>query len=162
MNSFLPAVPFLHSGYEIGERYPINTGLDFTPELIRQLPSERLPLFSEHAYNWLNPEEFTQFIRQILVLRKRFEPSIVDRAPSTFHVLETDDEKVLAYGRGLEHGKRVAVIGNASMAGRSKCSVRLDTKKSSVHDLLMGKTITVQDGRISCELLPGECVVFEY
>ena len=32
VNCFLPAIPFIHSGYEIAERFPINTGLDFTLE----------------------------------------------------------------------------------------------------------------------------------
>ena len=162
MNYFLPAVPFIHSGYEIGERFPINTGLDFTHEQIRELPSERLPLFSEHAYNWQNAEEFTRFIRQILAVRKRFESLVVDDAPSSFHVLETGNEKILAYGRGSAHAKRVGVAGNASMSEHVKCSVLLETRKESVHDLLTGKVVPVKDGRISCEMSPGECIVFEY
>jgi starch synthase (maltosyl-transferring) len=66
-NSFIPAVPFIHSGYELAEQYPINTGLDFTVEQIQSLPSERLPLFSEYGYNWLNKDEFTQFVSRGVV-----------------------------------------------------------------------------------------------
>jgi starch synthase (maltosyl-transferring) len=32
INNFIPAIPFIHNGFEIGETFPINTGLGFSAD----------------------------------------------------------------------------------------------------------------------------------
>ncbi len=163
VNSFLPAIPFIHSGYELAERYPINTGLDFTSEQIRQLPSERLPLFSEYGYNWLSREQFTFAIAKVLQLRAKYHDMIVNDAPGHFHVLETDQEKILAFARSSTRpAKRIAIVGNPGSEPDVRCAVVLETRKKQVKDLLSGRKFTVKDGRLAAELKAGECIVFEY
>ncbi len=163
VNSFLPAVPFLHSGYEIAEQYPINTGLDFTSEQIRQLPSERLPLFSEYGYNWLNRDEFTGFVKKVLAVRSKYHALVVDRSPSTFRVLETDHADVLGFARVPGgRGTSLAVVGNPGMTSVGRCSVRIATQKKQIVNLLSGKKLHVQPGGVDLTLGPGECVVFEF
>ena len=163
VNSFLPAVPFIHSGYELAERYPINTGLDFTAEQIRQLPSERLPLFSEYGYNWLSTEEFTPFISKVFALRARYRPLIVDPSPATFRVLHADNPAVLAFARvSPGDGIRIAVAGNTDYHTGVSFRMHLETAKSSVTDLLHGQHLEVREGALEATLGPGECLVFEY
>ena len=163
MNSFIPAVPFIHSGYELAERYPINTGLDFTVDQIRQLPSERLPLFSEYGYNWLSNEEFTRLVSQVLALRARYSPLVVDPSPETFRILHPDNPAVLAFARVPPvSGIRVAVAGNADFAARASFTVHLDTAKPSVRDVLHGRKLDLRDGTLGASLEPGECLVIEY
>jgi starch synthase (maltosyl-transferring) len=163
VNSFLPAVPFIHSGFELAERYPINTGLDFTAEQIRQLPSDRLPLFSHYAYNWLNREEFTRFISDVLSLRSRYRALIVNPSPATFRILHADNPAVLVFARESSRDQvRVAVAGNSDFQIASSFKVQCETDRSHVTDLLRGRRFEVRRGVISATLGPGECLVFEY
>ncbi|HTY57740.1 MAG TPA: alpha-amylase, partial [Bacteroidota bacterium] len=164
VNAFLPAVPFIHSGFELAERYPINTGLDFTVDQIRQLPSERLPLFSEYGYNWLSGEEFTSFVTGVLALRARHHALVVDPSPETFRLLHPDNPSVLAYtriGRAPDSG-RIALAANADFKAGSSFRMHLETTKSSVTDLLGNRTFDVHDGAIAASLAPGECIVLAY
>jgi hypothetical protein len=163
LNSFLPVILFLHSGYEIAERYPINTGLDFTPEDLKKLPSEKLPLFSEYGYNWLSKEHFTELVTKVLSIRKKYEMVVLDFRPQSFRVLDGGSEHVLAYAR-LDHSpkKRLAVVGNCNYASSQVASVRVDTKKRSVVDLLSGKRFAVKDDHVTATLAAGQSLVFEF
>jgi glycosidase len=163
MNSFLPAVPFIHSGYELAERYPINTGLDFTLDQIRQLPSERLPLFSEYGYDWLSTEEFTPFVSAVFSLRARYRTLIVDPSPRTFRILPADNPAVLAFARvSSGDGLRIGVVGNTDFHSGVSFRMHLETGKSTVTDLLHGEHLGVRDGALESTLGPGECIVFLY
>ncbi len=164
VNSFLPAVPFIHSGFELAERYPINTGLDFTLDQIRQFPSEKLPLFSEYGYNWLSTEEFTQFISNVMSHRARFRALVADPSPATFRVLHPDNPAVLAFarvGRGAD-GPGIAVAANADFRAGVSFRMNLGTGKSSVAELLSGVSLDVHDGVVARTLGPGECLLIEY
>jgi glycosidase len=163
INSFLPAVPFLHSGYEIAERYPINTGLDFTNEELKRYPSEKLPLFSEYAYDWLSKEEFTGWVKKLLALRKRYQEIVVDPHPKTFRLLEDGPTNLLAFARVAPHGrKKIAVVGNADLTSSTEVALALETTKTLLVDLLSGKKLKCHEGKLNTTLTPGECLVFEY
>ena len=163
VNSFLPAVPFIHSGYELSERYPINTGLDFTPEQIRQLPSEKLPLFSEYAYDWLSKEEFTSFVRKVLTLRAQYAPVVTDPAPSSFQAFETSSADVLAYARAsADRSVRILIAGNANFTSRAACAIRLEMPDAPLQDLIGGGVFRISGGVLSANLEPGQCLVFQF
>jgi hypothetical protein len=163
VNAFLPAVPFIHSGYELAERQPINTGLDFTPEQIAQLPSEHLPLFSAYAYDWLSKEAFTDHLRTLLAIRAKHLPLIADDTPASFRVLAPDHPSVLAYARlGAKQRRRIAVVANADFTGAVTCAVPLETTAKHVADLLGGGTLPVHNGAVTLKLGPGACAVFEF
>lgn len=162
VNAFLPAVPFIHSGYELAERYPINTGLDFTPEQIQRLPSEKLPLFSEYQYDWLSAEEMTGFVRTVLSLRARFARIVTDARPAAFRIPETTGESVLAFARvAPESGERIVVAGNMDCASGTDFTVRINTGHGHRVDLLGGKAFPVRDNVLRGQLGPGEFLVFE-
>jgi starch synthase (maltosyl-transferring) len=163
INSFLPAAPFLHSGYELGERVPINTGLDFTTEDLQRYPSEQLPLFSEYAYHWLNREEFTGWIKTVLALRRRYSEIVVDGRPESFQILEDSHPSVLAFARvGRDGRKRVGLVGNMNFSGPESVTVRLDACRGRPVDLLSGHRLAVKDDCVHFHLHPGQCVVFEF
>lgn len=162
VNAFLPAVPFIHSGYELAERYPINTGLDFTPEQIRQLPSEKLPLFSEYNYNWLSTEEMTAFVRMVLAVRAKFSSLVTDSRPTTFQIPETAGESILAFARfSPETGQRIMVVGNMDFASETLYAVRINAHRGNVVDLLSGRSVAANERILEGHLGPGECLVFE-
>jgi len=163
MNAFIPAVPFIHSGYELGETYPINTGLDFTVEQIRALPSERLPLFSEYAYNWLSAQEFTPLVSRVLELRARYRALVVDPSPGTFRVLDAGNTAVLAYARVGEGGSpRIALAGNADFHAPAALRLPLGAHAEGLTELLGGGTLAVKDGAVEATLGPGECLIVEF
>lgn len=163
MNSFIPAVPFIHSGFELGETYPINTGLDFTPEQIRGFPSEKLPLFSDYGYHWLNKEEFTGFIRKVLAVRSNYLSIVTDSTPASFTSLAPDNAAILAFARSLKKPeRRIAVAGNSNFTAPVTFTLPLGTKKRSITDLLSGKKLAVKEGVLHAKLGPGECLVAEY
>lgn len=163
INSFLPAVPFIHSGFELAERYPINTGLDFSVDQLKQLPSERLPLFSEYGYNWLNEEQFPEWVATLSEIRRRYRRSIVNPDPRSFVMLHENNEHIIAFARIDESTKeRVAVIANSDFGSGQAVSVRIDSDRKHVVDLLSKAKIDVTDSHINVTLTPGQCLVFEY
>jgi starch synthase (maltosyl-transferring) len=163
VNAFLPAVPFIHSGFELAEQFPINTGLDFTVEDQRRMPSETLPLFSAAGYNWLTKERFSEFVAEVLALRERYHDLIVDGRRETFRVLNVNNWNILAYARvPVDSGKRLAVVTNGNMAGQEEVVVQLDTGKKHIVDLLSEKRVDVTEGHMKVLLKPGQCLVFEY
>ena len=99
INCFLPAIIFIHSGYELGEEYPVNTGLDFSDEYQLKYPSENLPLFSESVYNWNNQNQFVKYIIKMLTIRKKYENIITDKSPSTFGLIECENENLVCFLR---------------------------------------------------------------
>lgn len=163
INAFLPGIPFFHSGFELAERYPINTGLDFTSEQIRSLPSEKLPLFSEGGYNWLNTEQFAPLLARVHVIRKKYRSLIVPSAPATMRMLEEGNGQVLSFARVALKGKaRIAIVGNMDFTSTQMSKTKLDTKKKQVVDLLSGRRLKLMHGSLRFALAPGECLVFEY
>ncbi len=163
LNNFLPAIPFIHSGFELAETYPINTGLDFTVDQIRSFPSDRLPLFSEYAYDWARPESFTDWIRKISRIRKNYEKLVVSPDPSTIVPLECSNAHFLAFARsGKEQPVRVAIISNMNFVQAEHGAVQLPGAGSPVKDLISGEVIAVGHDHMTLTLAPGQSIVFEY
>ena len=69
VNVFLPTLLLIHSGFELGEIRPVNTGLGFTPEETELYPPEKLPLFSAMEMNWANENNIISRIAQLADLR---------------------------------------------------------------------------------------------
>ncbi len=123
---FMPAIPFLHSGYELAEEYPINTGLDFTGEELKKMPSETLPLFSEFAYDWTRPAQFPALRRA-----SAQDPPEVSCAgdrprttrPSGCSTPAASGPRLRAPGRG--QSKRLAVVANLDSAGAAQAACPL-------------------------------------
>lgn len=169
INSFLPAIPFVHSGYELAETYPINTGLDFTSEQLKQYPSEKLPLFSEYAYDWLRKNQISWWVKKVLTLRSKYHKLVVDDNPLSFVMLHAEGEAggyhehILAFARQSDQPrKRVAIISNTNFFGPETAVVRLDSSKERVTDLLGEKEYELKDCHLRAKLQPGQCLVFEY
>jgi hypothetical protein len=166
INCFLPAIPFIHSGYELGEKFPINTGLDFTGDQLKHLPSEKLPLFSEYAYDWLNDNQFPEWIARLLTLRQRYHDMIVDPSPQSFRMLHENNDHVIAFARvhpdDDKRSRRVGIVANANCAAAESVSVKVETALPRVTDLLCDAENEVRDQHINVTLAAGQCLVFEF
>ncbi len=99
----MPAVPWVHGGFELGAEVPVNTGLDFRPEEIQMYPPERLPLFSPAALPWEDGGGPAGRVRKALAARKRFLETASDPDPGSFRLLSSGAggaAAVLRDGRG--------------------------------------------------------------
>ncbi|MEN6294751.1 MAG: alpha-amylase family glycosyl hydrolase [Chloroherpetonaceae bacterium] len=88
LNSLVPGILFIHSGFELFEDKPINTGLNFTQADIEKFDDEDLALFSISSLNWEAQDTLIQWIHDLIDFRKEW----FDNAPiynsNNFHVIE--------------------------------------------------------------------------
>ncbi|MEJ5245583.1 MAG: alpha-amylase [Bacteroidota bacterium] len=94
--SFLPSIKFIHNGFELGERMPVNTGLGFAEDEIKQFPTERLPLFSAIALDWTNSDNLVYYIQQVNSALKYLKLDLKITNFENFKLLETG-ENLLAF-----------------------------------------------------------------
>lgn len=64
------AIPFIHNGFELCEKMPVNTGLNFTKAQIDDWSSKRLPLFYKSAMNWDTDDNIVELMQRTAQLRK--------------------------------------------------------------------------------------------
>ena len=157
LNAFLPAIFFIHSGYELCVDYPVNTGLDFSNEEQKKYPSEELPLFSESSFNWNNKQRFIRELANVSKARAKYINLISDNNPASLRILETESEEVFGYIRS-KGKQKIYVVANSNFTKTVKTSLYLNEK--TVVDIFIGKKLSAR----RCELLltfkPGEVKVF--
>jgi glycosidase len=162
LSNFIPAVPFIHSGFEIAETFPINTGLDFTREELIHFPSEKLPLFSEYAYDWLNKNQFIDWVQTVSAVRKKYLSLIVDSSTRSFVWVQTNHDDIIAFIRKMDGEKhKLLVVANSNMNEQMKLELKIDTHKKVLDDLLSGKAFSVDHNVLIGKLLPGQVSVCE-
>ncbi|MDX2089304.1 MAG: hypothetical protein SFX73_15725 [Kofleriaceae bacterium] len=159
-SAFMPAIPFIHSGFELGETHPINTGMGFTDAELHQLSADRLPMFSEYAFDWARPTALTRFVAQVMAVRARYLALVTDPEHSTFRVLATNDPEVRAYAR-VRPGQRLGVVTNTDVNRARTVDVRVP-HHGTVTDFLSSTSFEVANGVLSTTLEPGQALVFEF
>jgi starch synthase (maltosyl-transferring) len=95
----LPGMPFVQSGFELFEKQPINTGLNFTWEMMAHYDQETLPLFSEWAYKWTRQGNMVGAIRYSMHLRQEYQEILCDTNPSTIVPGSSDNPKLMVFAR---------------------------------------------------------------
>jgi starch synthase (maltosyl-transferring) len=181
LGCLLPAIPFVHSGLELGETFPVNTGLDFTPEELARYPSHTLPLFSAYAYDWLRTDNLVNVIQRTLTLRVRYRDLIADPSPDTLTVLRpeidqkqhseteaqtasrkgTEPPHVVAFVRSKGDGPRLAFIGNGHPRESRIARLALPTDRATVTDLLTGRSLGLKAGVLTVQLEPHDYLICE-
>ena len=162
VNSFLPAIVFLHQGYDLGESLPVNTGLGFTPEDIRELPSNTLPLFSHSKLCWDNDEEMSAHIAKVLSVRAAWEAVVIDPRHATFRLLPHENPGLLLYYRVSRDKKHaVMVAANLDCDKAVKTEIPVPVEQWQIIDALSGKTFQRNGDLFSIDFAPGEAFVFE-
>ncbi len=160
VGNFLPGIPFIHQGFELGERFPVNTGLDFTPEEIARIPSHTLPLFSEGALSWESDEEFTPLIHRVAEIRAEVAQIVIDPTPRSFHMLPTSNENILAFVRSTDDEQlRIAVVANMNCLEPVDARLVLPASTEAFHDLLTGREFRLEEQMTDYRFEPGEALV---
>lgn len=70
INSFLGNLNFIHSGFELLESTPVNSGLGFTDEELERIDSDKLPLFAYQKLNW-NGDNIIKEMKQIDLIKSK-------------------------------------------------------------------------------------------
>ena len=91
LNKIMPLPTFIHSGFELCEIMPINTGLGFESIDTTKLTTDVLPLFSTSKLNWTG-ENILDFI---VKANNILEPYI--KQDYTLKIIKTKDDSAVAF-----------------------------------------------------------------
>jgi glycosidase len=170
VNSFLPnSVPFVHSGQELGEVMPVNTGLDFSDKDLEKFKGKKLALFDLCGFAWDTKHEMLSFIQQTLELRKRFSELVERTNKDSFATALTGNEDVICYLR-QDSKKHLAIVFNRDLDNKIFGELEVEFASSEnverVENLLAQSPeklwFKVENQRIVYNLEPGECCLLEW
>jgi len=159
IGAFLPAVPVVHSGFELAETVPVNTGLDFTVEDAARFSESELPLYSESSYPWNACENPLQMVRETLGLRHRFENLVINPEASSIEIPPCDHPESVAYVRKGESAT-LLVVGNPTEVAITVRLRGLRMEDGECEDALGSNVIHVSAGETIIRLSPWQCAVF--
>jgi hypothetical protein len=160
LGTLLPALPFCHAGFEIGETLPVNTGLDFAPEELADYPAEELPLFSQASYDWDNEPNLIDWIRRTLDIREAQSDLITDPEPATFELIPSTNANVWAVIR-RRSDQALSIVFNLNWEATESFGIVLPTERAQLTDMLDGGTFPLADGYMEATLKPSGCVIAE-
>jgi glycosidase len=130
----LPAMPFVLSGFELAETHPMNTGIGFSNEQVSQYPPERLPLFSEYAFDWCRPNNIIRSVKYALSLRRRYEDIFLETHPDSFVVGYSDNSRILVYSR-RKFGRWISIVANTDQIYEQQGRVVVNNKARRIPGL---------------------------
>lgn len=170
VNTMLPhSIPFVHSGQELGETTPVNTGLDFSNQDLEKLKGKKLALFDLCSYDWDGSHVMYPFVRKILELRKNFNDIIATNSQESFCKILTGQADVICFVR-RGNGKHLAVIFNRDLDNKLSGELELEgvvaeeniVLKNLLHEFGQNVEFKAVNGRIAYELEPGECCLLNW
>jgi hypothetical protein len=158
---FIPGIPFIHSGFELYERRPVNTGLGFTQEEIASFPAEELPLFSAHALDWQSPGGVPGWLSEPLRIRERYMHLVAPGSGAGFDILEGGNSGVLAFARS-DPGRTAGLVVVANTGMEEPAHFRLPALRPAAVpiDLLSGESFEGASGMPEGRLQPGQVTIF--
>jgi starch synthase (maltosyl-transferring) len=153
MNAFLPLNTFIHSGFELGESNPVNTGLGFSESDYEKYPAEKLGLFSEVYFDWENPG-IVDFIRQINSIRNDLVKDADSLTQRQIVLLESGREEVVAFLR-RDTASQTEILVAANFSGEPlNAEIDLLTGAAEFTDSITGIKYNCSDGKLSLVMKP--------
>ncbi|MCB9203114.1 MAG: alpha-amylase [Flavobacteriales bacterium] len=159
-------MPFIHSGFELLEDYPINTGLNFTDGEIEYFKDLPLGLFYKGSYFWNREENIVEFIKKVNEFRqKHFKIIATGNEHSVYvHYPESPYGHVVAFERydPWKVHNSILVVANTNYNHSEKFYLNIPgTFNNEYTDYLTGEKYSFVDHWISAELEPGQCLLLE-
>ncbi|TAL69206.1 MAG: alpha-amylase [Bacteroidetes bacterium] len=158
--NLIHGIPFIHSGFELGEIHPVNTGLCFEPWQIADFPPEKLPLFSEGQLCWTNENEWTNYLRKISVIRKEIINPIDYRTENIVY-LNSSNINIISFIRKGIDDKSYLFIGNMNPEKGLYFYVKLPPISKSFRDMFSTKFFQFYNNEIITNLNPFEIMFGE-
>ncbi len=161
MNCLLPGLLFIHAGFDLGEKFPVNTGLHFTEEELKRYPQDKLPLFSEAALQWDSENDITEFMRQIMDIRKKYYPKIMNYSPVGLTHPECSNPNIVSFiRRQWKFISGLVFIGNWHPEQEIYFEVKIP-KAKTLTDVFTGAEYKVINGGFLWHLKPFEFFIGE-
>ncbi len=167
INNFLPnCIPFIHSGYELYEDYPINTGLNFTLAETGYFSSQHLGLFYKNAYMWNRQETMIPFMKHVVALRQKHFDMIANGDENSIRILYPENVfgNVIAFERfdTYHPWNSILVVANINYDYWEKFYLKIEgTFHNQYTEYLTGNKFSFVDHWISADLEPGQVMIFE-
>ncbi len=141
ISKFLPkTIPFIHSGFELLESNPVNTGLGFTDEEILSYTTKDLALFSSACLNWTNTNiidyiKKINFIKQYFFSKENIKRVIVINHCNT---------NILAYILISDHEKHILCLANYSDKA-NKTGIEIENSISLDNTIKIENSIDIEN-----------------
>ena len=167
LNQYLPScLPFLHAGYELNEKHPVNTGLNFSTKELEEFKNFPLPLFYSGALDWDTENNLVEPMQKIAALRAKNQNWIAtgDERTLTIHYPENAFGMVIAFERqdAYQPWKSLLVIFNTNLQKDEKFFLQIHgTYNNTYQEYVTQKMYTFGDHWISTELEAGGILIFE-
>jgi len=163
LSAILPTIPFLQSGMELCEWYPVNLGLNFTEEDRALYPSDKLPLFSPYSYDWEksnNLRPLNSYIARILEIRKRYLDLVLCGERGSITIPYVSEPELFAVMRKSGNSS-LLFIGNSNLYYTRSGTLEFSMNNIEMLDLISETTWTIKDHKLEVCCKPGECMLFE-
>lgn len=167
VSSFLPnCIPFIHSGFELMEENPINTGLGFTEKELKTIKKTSLALFYKKSFQWDKKNNLIKFIKKINLLRDKHKDFIATGNETSIRMLHTECNynHVTAFERidPWQQWKSILIIANTNYKHTERFYLKVDGTNSKVYkDYISGKDIIFINNWMTFDLSPGQCLLLE-
>ena len=155
--NFLPSLPFILNGFELGESHPINTGLCFEQDEIDNYSPETLPLFSLSQLDWNSKNNIYNFIQNTIEIRNKTINLEDNFNSKTLTYVNNQDQWIIAFIRKFEKNNFL-FVGNMFNDKKRWFSLKLSEKFNSFEDLLSNKNYFLANGWLIAELMPYEFI----
>ena len=167
LNCFMPScLPYIHSGHELNEIHPVNTGLNFSDKEMDYYKDFPLALFNRQALDWTGSNEFLSFMQTISKLRIKNAEWIATGDERTLNILYPENRfgKVLAFERhdAFQPWKTILVLMNTNLDEPESFFLRnFGTYDNKYIEFISGDLFSFVNHWISGELKPGQSLIFE-
>jgi hypothetical protein len=152
INKLLPLPIFIHSGFELGEKNPVNTGLDFENIDTKNLTVDKLPLFSTASLDWIFGDSIIDFICEVnYILSKHLDFTDDLETSSVIKIIECEEDSVVIFLRKTKNLDEFILCAVNYSDAKNSCKIDLDFLNEPI--FLFGEnSFTVKEKQINFEL----------
>ena len=127
INKLLPLPTFIHSGFELGEKTPVNTGLGFESFDTKNLTADKLPLFSTAALTWNSANNIIDFICKLnLILAEHLDYADDLKTKDVIKHIECEEDEALIFLRRTKKDNEFILCAINYSATKISCEIDLE------------------------------------
>lgn len=153
--SLLPGVRFIHSGFELGEIRPVNTGLHFADHEIESYSFDSLPLFSVSELSWNKNSNIINHIRKVNKIVGSFA-KLMEIIP-----VNSLNPDVLSYIFRYENDLEIIMIAAYYSTNEINTILFFDKNYNEINDELDKGTYSIKDKELLISLNSLQVVLGE-
>ena len=179
-NKLLPIPTFIHSGFELGEVNPMNTGLGFEAIDTKNYTDDKLTLFSTASLNWnIDSTVISLIFETDRILSNKLNDFVDFKVPKSVELFECDNKNILVFTRNTidanikyllianysskEEDFEIKLIANHLSEEEEKSSEEIKLEPPKTFAFVLGENnFTVEDNNtLHCKLSSFEFLLLE-